>query len=834
VSVSAQTASPFAASGLAERSGASHFNQGLQGMRGIAILLVLFNHAAVPGFAGGYVGVDVFFVISGYLIGGLLLRELTTRGRIDLWGFYARRVRRLLPAFAVVLAAVLCLIPRLYAPFEHGELLSSARASALYAANLWFASRATDYFGGHTEANPLLHLWSLAVEEQFYLFWPLLMLAASRLMPGDARRATLRLVVVAGLLSLVACVVVSDQKLPYAFFLTPMRIWEFAAGMVLAAKPASLPRFGPRAISMLGVLALLGIAGSTAFFDRRTPFPGYLALLPTLGSMGLLVVVEHGDRTWVGKLLRNRHLCWVGDCSYSVYLWHWPLLIFASLVSPLHGVALTVLMVGLSLLLGWLSYRWVERPFKQGLLNAWPPQRVVLGGLGLCMAMALVAHALGRVELAAGQARYKKAAEWSAAAQSGCLSLYDVTDQPTCEFGATTAPVATVVLFGDSHAMQWFAGLEAVAVKNSWRLIALTKAACPSVDVTVDFYVKRTEYKPCNVWREKMFERIQVIKPDLVLLASSTGYNILPQRWSEGLLSTVRRLQSTGASVAFLRDTPFPGFDVPTCLARAEWRGLAPNSLCTYPQVDREIWSSEMVEAEAAALRGSGATFLDFSSAICSQAACPTERKGTIMFRDRNHITTDFAFELRTDLEGPLQQLLAKRSPSARTDRVPPVSTSDNPPVTVLSPWRLSVAPMMDRCDSAAFMRVYGASCARYVQSPTPPQQHLKRRSPIWSSSALSAACVGRPGCLGKDAETSATASWCHDSALRRAHRVGKTRSIRSSRNSRLTIDDGRVDLREAACIQMPKFDPFRGTGGYASCTPRPSGSLRVKHVDVN
>ncbi|RZL32077.1 MAG: acyltransferase [Rubrivivax sp.] len=640
---------------------ASRFNLGLQGMRGIAILLVLLNHAAVPGFKGGYVGVDLFFVISGYLIGGLLLRELVAHGRIDLWAFYARRFRRLLPAFAVVLVAVLAIVPLLYAPFEHAELMSSVRASALYVANLWFASRSIDYFAGHEEANPLLHLWSLAVEEQFYLFWPLLMLLAARLFRGDARRTTHGLVMVAGLLSLLACIAVSQWKLPYAFFLTPMRIWEFAAGMLFATRPATATGLTPGKVSALGVASLLGIAGVTVFFDGGLAFPGYWALVPVAAAMGLLVVVEHGEGSAVGRLLCCGPLRWVGDCSYSVYLWHWPLMIFASLVFPRHGAGLTLALIALSLLLGWLSYHWVELPFKHGLVDTWPPRRIVAVGLLLCVTVAVAAHVLGRRPLDSQQQRYVQAATWPAATLGGCMARHEAVDQPACEFGAAEAQ-KTVVLFGDSHAMQWFTPLEALARQHGWRLVTLTKAQCPGVELRVSLLGKDVEYWQCTRWRESMLKRIEALKPDLVLLANYTGgYGFAPQTWRQGLADMLGRLQASGLKSAYLRDTPLPGFNVPTCLARAAWRGQPEEAVCSYARDDGDAWATQLVAAEAEALRDAGVEMLDLSGSICSQPRCPTEKDGVIMFKDRNHLSADFALRLKSELDTPLQRLLKDR-----------------------------------------------------------------------------------------------------------------------------------------------------------------------------
>lgn len=650
------------AGGTAERAAPSvtPFNLGLQGMRGIAILLVLLNHVSLPGFGGGYVGVDVFFVISGYLIGGLLMRELSTQGRIDLWSFYARRVRRLLPAFAVVLLFVIAVVPWLYAPFEHRELMSSARASALYAANLWFASRSTNYFGGHTEANPLLHLWSLAVEEQFYLFWPLLMLAAFGLASRDWRRGTAWLLGVAGLLSLAACIVVSQLKLPFAFFLTPMRIWEFVAGMVFALHPELGRRLKPAAVAAIGTAGLAAIAGSTLFFDARLGFPGAWALIPVLGSMALLLVARHPAGNWVGSLLRSRPLNWIGDCSYSLYLWHWPLIIFASLLFPRPGPWLTPALIALSLLLGWLSYRWIELPFKHGLLQGWSSRRVVAAGLLLCMVTAAAAHALGRVELGAEQARFLNATKWPEVQENGCLAKYDALDQPACEYGSPQAK-ATLVLFGDSHAMQWFRPLQALATERGWRFVTLTKVQCPALDISVNYQGKNLDYWQCTRWREKMFERLATLKPDLVLVASSSGYAVPGEQWRQGLARTMERLQAQGLKAAYLRDTPFPGFDVPTCLARAAWRAQSADRLCSYLQADEQARSKRFFDAESAALADRRVTYLDLSDAICNTPVCPTERDGVIMFLDRNHITMDFAMQLKPQLEAQLAPLVEGR-----------------------------------------------------------------------------------------------------------------------------------------------------------------------------
>ncbi|MDR7334603.1 acyltransferase family protein [Roseateles asaccharophilus] len=639
------------------------FNPGLQGMRGLAISLVLLNHASVPGFAGGFVGVDVFFVISGYLIGGLLLRELETHGTIDLWAFFGRRVRRLLPASALALVVTLVGMRYLYAPHEQDELLSSMRAAALYAVNIWFASRPTDYFGGHTEANPLLHLWSLAVEEQFYLLWPLLLLAVVRLTGRGARHATFWLVAVLGVTSLVACVVVSLIKYKLAFFLTPFRIWEFAAGMAVMGSAHLVANLNKRWVTGLGLTALLALVLVSLTFDGRMRFPGGWAVIPVLAAVMLLVVVQRGRQSLVGRWLEARWLRWLGDCSYSVYLWHWPVLIVATQFFPKPDPWLTVALLAVSIALGRLSYRLVEQPFLHGLLQDWSARRIVLAGLALCIMVAVAAQLTRKfVHVTPEQGRFLKAAKWTVVDSTECLTLAPALDQPACEFGSKQ-PRATVVLFGDSHASQWFVPLQHLAEKHGLRLVALTKAACPSVDVTVQVYTTLNEYRECTIWRERMLKRIEAMKPEVVVMANSSGYSIVPKHWQAGLDRTITRLQGMGVRIGYIRDTPFPGFDVPTCHARSAWRGWSLGQACTYLVADDEARLSPIAQVEEIALKQRGATFINLAASMCSAAVCETARDGMVMFMDRNHLTEDFALSLAPQLESPLLQLVNAPTP---------------------------------------------------------------------------------------------------------------------------------------------------------------------------
>lgn len=295
----------------------------IEGLRAVAVLLVVACHAGLPGFSGGYVGVDVFFVISGYLITHLLCREQQRTGTLDLAAFYGRRIRRLLPAFALLMIAVLAGIHLLASPLEQPALLRSALAAALYISNLHFAWQATDYWGPAAKQDPLLHTWSLGVEEQFYLLWPLLL--ALLLMSAGRWR---RLLVPAGIAASFGLALYWMALAPAkAFFFPLARVWEFGAGALLALFPGALQalsgRIGLRRRRALAEGAgLLLILSAAVGYDGDTRFPGLAALPPVLGTALVIAAGAPGLAGGGRSLLAWRPLQWLGGQSYGWYLWH--------------------------------------------------------------------------------------------------------------------------------------------------------------------------------------------------------------------------------------------------------------------------------------------------------------------------------------------------------------------------------------------------------------------------------------------------------------------------------------------------------------------------------
>ena len=366
------------------------FRPDIEGLRGIAVLLVVLFHSGMVGVPGGFIGVDVFFVISGFLITGLLIRERERTGGIRLEAFYARRVRRLLPAGMVALAVTLVASFAMLNPLDRSSAAFDGAAAALSIGNIRFALAAGDYFTSVASPSPFLHFWSLAVEEQFYLVWPALILVATRWRnPRLGGGIALGLVLA---VSLAANVVVTGIAVNWAFYSLPTRAWQLALGGLLALGAQVILRV-PSAVSAITGWAGLGILiWAALIIDGGLAYPGLWALAPTLAAAAMIVsgMTSHGP----GMLLATRPLRFLGRISYSLYLWHWPILVLP--VAALEGglpMAANLALVGLAVVVAWLSWRFIEEPFRAGFpVLARRPGRTILAG---ATAVVLVVSAAG-------------------------------------------------------------------------------------------------------------------------------------------------------------------------------------------------------------------------------------------------------------------------------------------------------------------------------------------------------------------------------------------------------------------------------------------------------
>lgn len=631
----------------------------VEGLRAVAILLVVAVHAGVPWLSGGFVGVDVFFVLSGFLITGLLVQEASTTGRLRFAEFYVRRLRRLMPALLVMVLVVAACAAAVLAPGEQRGQSSAAAMAVLWLSNIHFALARLDYFAPGTETNLFLHTWSLGVEEQFYLVWPALLLW---LIGRDGERGLARLrvgMLVAFVASFAAGAVLTYRAPQLAFYLMPMRAWQFAAGALVwllfktpaTALDAAWWQRYPRLLPGLGWAGLAMVLGASVAYGNRMPYPGGWALLPTAGAAAVIAAGCVGARaTGVTRLLAWRPLQWIGGISYSWYLWHWPVLLLGRAVSGSDTPAYRVLWVLLSLLLAWVSCRLVESPLRRHRLWLARPRLTILAALALMV----VANSLCLRWYTAADVRmqspifqrYARAhGDAPAIYGMGCDDWYHSDRVRICAFGpADAAHVA--VLMGDSHAGQWFPAVAAAFDRPGWRLLVLTKSSCPMVDEPIFYARIGREYTECATWRKAALAQVAALKPE-VLILGSTRYGFGKDQWIDGTRRVLDEVSPAAGHVYLLRDTPHLAFDGPDCLAeqagRPAW--LARRSTCYSRGVDPEAERVQQWIAQAAR-PFANVSVLDLDALVCPGGMCHAERHGLVVFRDAQHLTGSFAASL--------------------------------------------------------------------------------------------------------------------------------------------------------------------------------------------
>jgi len=645
----------------------------VQSLRALAIGLVIAAHAHLPGMQGGFVGVDVFFVLSGFLISGLILKEVETTKRFNALMFYARRLKRLLPALLVVLFSVAFLGWLLSSPLLQGSDAQAAQAASLWLSNFYFSSRIINYFSIGLNGNLFLHTWSLGVEEQFYLFWPWLFLFLLGIWrwqkaPFDRRRLAIGLIVVLSV-SLGFGVYWSYASPEVGFYLMPGRIWEFALGalaFLLREHVGAVNHKGLAAWfrclqgrSLLNSLGFILILLAAVSFSGGLHYPGFLALLPALGStLILLDTPEQRPDSFVSKIILGQSsLQFLGNVSYSLYLWHWPVLVLAGQIFG-QSWYLRLVAVTFSVVLAALTYFWVERPIRRIQFRiAWP----VIFPAALTMAAAF--YAMGFWQSVISKTLNTPTQAHIQAAAFDVPGIYNSPDCDTwyhsaaahsCTFGPKEAN-HTLVLFGDSVLAQWFPAFAQIYLSRpNWRVVVLTKSACPASDVSFYYARIKSQYTVCDEWRENALNEIVKLRPDVVVMGS-THYGFSRQQWISGTRKVLDRLSPVVQSVVVMSPTPELGFNGLSCLAaKVNWPTWLPEiEHCDsrLKPVSEAYTLSALKEAVAPYIN---AHIFDFRDEVCPDGQCRAEIGGKIVYRDGQHLTASFVRSLASMVQSEL------------------------------------------------------------------------------------------------------------------------------------------------------------------------------------
>lgn len=639
------------------------FRPDIEGLRALAVGGVIAFHFGMSDLPGGFIGVDIFFVISGYLITRHLMQEIGRTGTVDLWRFYGRRARRLLPAALLVIAATLAAGYFILSPSEQQLYAKGALFASSYVINLWLLRWSFDYFAADAATNPFLHFWSLSVEEQFYLLWPALLLLVARLRPDLRGLATF--LGIAALLSFVACVWMTAVSQPWAFYFSPLRAWEFAVGGLVSLAAAGRWAAGFRLAPAMGWAGLGLICLAYLAVSETDPFPGVIAAIPVLGTALLLLSGARPSSRSPAALLSLPPLQWIGKLSYSLYLWHWPVIVFATILVPDLSLGDRLACLALTVILSLASYHLVENPLR---LNGWLSARVSRS-LGLAMVLTALGVTLsyGTARLAAqgvdanqrfiidSAARSSTARELS----TGCVLEREGVVPHRCLLGDKDGE-RTLVLFGDSHADHWSTPLAEVARREGWKLVTYMKSSCPAAGVETWNSVMARQYAECDAWRERALKEIAALKPDMVVV-SQYSYSYVDNRindtlehlverddWRDGLKATIATLRQSAPEVVLLRDVPVHKEYLDKCVGRALWQGRSP-AVCDTARgeaIDEQVFASESM-----AISGmKGVRAVDMTDLFCNATSCPAMIDGKLTFRDRHHIATPFAASLAAPL----------------------------------------------------------------------------------------------------------------------------------------------------------------------------------------
>jgi peptidoglycan/LPS O-acetylase OafA/YrhL len=669
----------------------------IQGLRAVAVLLVVLGHAGVDFVSGGFVGVDVFFVVSGFLITGMLLTEARAHGRISLVGFYVRRARRILPAAALTLLVTNVAAFVLLNFVRAREAVHDGLHAAAFVANFRFADRGVDYFAKSDPPSPFLHYWSLSVEEQFYFVWPLLLVlalfgvAALRrpAAPDRRERRLLATVVLIAGASLVWSIHLTAMSPTEAYFSPLTRAWELGLGAAIAVGASALERIPNGVRLVTGWAGLAAIALSAVLFTERTPFPGSAGLVPTAGAALAIIagIGTHTSRLAAGRVLALRPLSIVGDRSYALYLWHWPVLILAeAYVGHDLPVSVNLALVTGAFVLSCVSYALVENPIRRRVRS----RRATVVVVAACTAALLGSATISLAGIDRAQTRFESS--FGAPSLTAARVGFDAAEPELAADGALSAVVAAVdaarrgapipsgltprfdqleglppeyapapacighdqssqsktricrmgdqgsrrliVLIGDSHAMMWLPSLLEAARRDRWGVVPLLRLGCtPGKWVSA----RRTACRDWYRWATSVAARLD---PQVIAVGGSIGERPTPftRAAVEGMVAAARALKSVG-SVVVIGDPESLDRDPVDCLLSRN----ASMATCT------TTWPAASLVAYddiARRVTRSGAGFLRTRGFVCFRRQCPSVIGRTIAWADETHLSAEYGVQI--------------------------------------------------------------------------------------------------------------------------------------------------------------------------------------------
>lgn len=634
----------------------------IQGLRALAVVAVIADHAGIPGVPGGFTGVDVFFVLSGFLITGILLKDIGTSGRVRFVNFYAHRARRILPAAAVVLVVTAVASALILGVLSARAELTSSIWAVFFAANIHFSQIGTNYFSS-ASTSPIQHFWSLAVEEQFYLVWPALIALVAVVTRARTRKVVPRvsLGMVLGVLtvgSLYLSIIQSTSNSTASYFSTIDRGYELGIGALIAVGLPALRKLGTRIKAVLSVSGLVSIVVGVVVFSSATPFPSWRALVPVLGC-GALLIGGMDNNGLIQRVLSLRPFKWTGDISYSLYLWHFPVLILgAAALGRSDTLAVRLVLVAGAFALAATSYYGLENPMrhlKSLTQAAWRGLILWPVATGLVVVTALVAApsvpfasastppaaVSATVAVAQAVAAGEASAPIPAVTDPGLLvadsahvdlgncDAYFSASWKLCQLGDPTG-TKTVVVFGNSHSAMWSPAIEAAAKAAGWKYYPIVHEAC-GLAVMPNYLHQWAPGNSCSLWYATALADIKKLHPNTIVIGTYTH----EAEWAPGLAEILKQMAPLAKRVVLLSDTTRI-INPSSCLLESG----ATQGTCLFPL--SALRAHNVVVARGLAAQ-SGAQFLDVTPWFCDQGKCPSLIDDIVPFFDGSHVTEEYS-----------------------------------------------------------------------------------------------------------------------------------------------------------------------------------------------
>ena len=614
--------------------GGMAYRPDIDGLRAVAVGAVLLYHANIPYVTGGFVGVDIFFVISGYLITSIIIREIAA-GAFSLTRFYERRARRILPALFATIAFCSVVGALILLPSEFENLSWQILGAALFTANIVFWQQ-TSYFSSAADSNLLLHTWSLGVEEQFYILVPLLLMALYRFAPRWTKPALVLLT----LGSLLLCIALTPSRPSTAFYMLHTRAWELGFGSILAL--GIVPAVRNRALAeALGAAGMAMILIAVFTFDGKMNFPGSAAILPVLGAA---LVLHTGQHSLAGRALSNRVCLFLGLISYSLYLWHWPIFVAADLSNAPTGLLPSIILIVVATAVAWVSWRFIETPFRS-------PKRVPLRplwvGSGAGFA-SYVAVAVGFASLdgwperfSTDELRYVRALQDISPLRDEChLSRGLRPIESFCRMGADAPDSERLIVWGDSHAVEISYAMSEVVPVTS-----ITYSACAPL---IGFVNPRQPM--CASHNAAVLDALSSRQtPATVLLALHTSsYFRNDPLFENRLKQTLSALTAAGHQPVVLGPTPGTGENLPKSFARG-----GPTEVSDADNLLRPPGLEAMLERVT---RETGAILIKPSDLLCGDTTCSLLVDGNPVLFDHHHPSLAMARKLAPVVVAAIEQ----------------------------------------------------------------------------------------------------------------------------------------------------------------------------------